>query len=203
MHVGFDRLKRIGTAGGVRCLGLGKAMIATRRLVLRPWSHEDLPALDAILGDANVMEFSERGPLGKDDQIAWLDRAVAPREPEALLGTLAIAHRTDGRVIGYISLDRDLERVSHHESELGFRLAQPAWGTGYATEAALAILDAAKALPGITHVVALVDPHNHRSLNVLKKIGMTHERDILLPGYDYPDHVYVRALSGHSKEPSP
>ncbi len=44
---------------------------------------------------------------------------------------------------------------------------------------------------GIERLVAIVDPENHASVNVARKLGMTYEKDVTLDGYDHPDHLYV------------
>ncbi|GIT93173.1 hypothetical protein JANAI62_36830 [Jannaschia pagri] len=44
---------------------------------------------------------------------------------------------------------------------------------------------------GFGQIAAIVDPNNHRSLRLLDRLGMTHTGDLMLPGYSYPDRVYV------------
>jgi len=168
-------------------------MIETNRLRLRGWQADDLQFLDAILGDPEVMEFSDRGVLAKSDQATWLLAAQAPMRRNQLPGTLAIEQNNDGRVIGYVRLSRDLQRIGEREAELGFRLAKFAWGHGFATEAVKGIMDATSSLAGLGRIVAIVDPHNHRSVHVLKRIGMSYENEILFEGYEYPDHLYARS----------
>ncbi|MEL7117473.1 MAG: GNAT family N-acetyltransferase, partial [Pseudomonadota bacterium] len=51
-------------------------MFETSRLRLRPWRPEDRAGLDAILGDAEVMRFSDTGVLDPAAQAAWLERAT-------------------------------------------------------------------------------------------------------------------------------
>ena len=40
-------------------------------------------------------------------------------------------------------------------------------------------------------LIALIDPQNERSIRVARKLGMQHEADVMLPGYDHADRVYV------------
>jgi len=116
-------------------------------------------------------------------------------EPQyGLPGLLAIERKRDEHVIGYISLSRDLKRVGSRDAEIGFRLATPAWGEGYATEAASGMIDASKSITFADRIVAIVDPNNRRSVQVLKKVGMIYDSEIMFEGYDYPDHLYTRHL---------
>ncbi|MEM7241717.1 MAG: GNAT family N-acetyltransferase [Pseudomonadota bacterium] len=166
-------------------------MFESPRLFLRKWTETDFPFVGPILGDPIVMEFSEQGALTQREQEAWFREALRSHGSSELPGVLAVEHKKTGKVLGYISLCRDLERVSGQDAEIGFRLAHTAWGQGYATEAAKRMLELAKQTASVDRVVAIVDPNNHRSVRVLEKSGMIHEGEIMFDEYDYPDHVYV------------
>jgi [ribosomal protein S5]-alanine N-acetyltransferase len=58
------------------------------------------------------------------------------------------------------------------EPEIGYEIRRPEQGRGLATEAARAVLDDGLA-SGIGRVRATIRPHNHASLRVAGKIGMT------------------------------
>ncbi len=167
-------------------------MYETERLRLRPWSQTDLRFLAAILGDRDVMEFSDTGVLDEQAQATWLSRMIAGGTSSVLPGTLAIERKQDGRVIGYFSLSANPERVDAGDAEIGFRLARHAWTQGYASEAIARIIEAAIDFEAINRIVAIVDPNNRRSIHVLRKADLVYVRDIMFDGYDYPDHVYVR-----------
>ena len=166
---------------------MSSADIITDRLKLRGWCPDDLEHLNAILGDPTVMEFSDRGVLNPTEQAEWL--AQAQMCQPGLPGIRAITRRSDGCVLGYVSLLDGTDRLGPGHLELGFRLARDAWGAGYATEAARGLLTAVSA--SSAQISAVVDPNNHRSLRVLDRLGMIYNRDLMLPGYDHPDRVYV------------
>ena len=169
-------------------------MIQTNRLILRRWRAEDQADLHDILGDPEVMAFSDAGPLAPAAQIAWLEKACASGGEDLLSGPFAIARKTDGRVLGYVRLASNPERVQPGEAEIGFRLARHAWGQGYATEAASELIQRAHKVPAISRIVAIVDPHNARSLRALERLGMVQAGTIMFDGYDYPDAVYTLQL---------
>jgi hypothetical protein len=58
--------------------------------------------------------------------------------------------------------------------ELGYRLRPDAWGQGFATEGAAALLDDALNRPDVTRVYAHVLLSNVGSIRVIEKIGMTY-----------------------------
>ena len=167
----------------------------TERLILRPWLATDEDGVISILGDPEVMAFSDQGALDKDMRDRWLAAAIGSLQNGTPPGTLAISSKTDDRVIGYASLSQDLGRIGRDEIELGFRLARPAWGQGYGTEVAACIVRVAHDLMQYTRLVAIVDPNNIGSVRVLQKAGLSQIGEITFDGYDYPDHLYAFELT--------
>ncbi|MEJ8560810.1 GNAT family N-acetyltransferase [Yoonia sp. GPGPB17] len=163
-------------------------MFVGKRLLLRNWAAKDRICLDAILGDPEVMQFSDTGALGKPDQLAWLHNQLSHVSSYGLPGNLAVELKETGHVIGYVSLSRDLARVSRQDAEIGIRLARSSWGHGYAAEAIRTLIDAVRPTD---RIVAIVDPHNHRSLKLLRSVGLIYDSEIMFAGCDYADHLYT------------
>ena len=67
------------------------------------------------------------------------------------------------------------------EIEIGFLLKPSAWGKGYATEACKRLLKFAFEETRLKEIVAVTDPENAASRNVLKKSGLIDEG--LRPAY--------------------
>ena len=111
---------------------------------------------------------SERKPL-TGDALRVLMRTADGHWSQHGFGLLAIAERESGRVVGEAGL-QVLE--AGPDIELGYTLRHAAWGRGYATEAARAVLYWAFAGLRLERVVAVADPANEASLHVLDKLGM-------------------------------
>lgn len=173
-------------------------MICTERLILRRWREDDEMVLSAILGDPDVMAFSDSGVLTATGQRSWLRRMIVEEKGPGLPFCFALERQDNRDVIGYLRLSQDPTRVRRCEVEMGFRLKRHAWGLGYATEAARAGIETARDALGVDKVVAIVDPHNRPSLNVLGKSGMTYHRDVMFEDYDYPDRLYAVDLTGRT-----
>jgi RimJ/RimL family protein N-acetyltransferase len=58
------------------------------------------------------------------------------------------------------------------EIEIGWRLNRLSWGKGYATEAAIPVVEHAFATVGLNRIVADIDPRNLASMRVAEKIGL-------------------------------
>lgn len=163
----------------------------TRRLLLREVDNGDQAALCRLFGDAEVMRFGD-GPQGAAWVAAWVD-AARRSYAERGYGPFAVVERGRGAVVGYCGLFFFAALNGRPEVELGYRLERAAWGRGLATEAAVAVRDYAFEALHLPRLVALIDPANAASLRVARKLGMAYEADVMLPGYDHPDHLYVTA----------
>jgi [ribosomal protein S5]-alanine N-acetyltransferase len=164
----------------------------TPRLVIRHFTAGDAAAMEAVFCDAEVMRYSEDGV---DDPEAVRTRIgnVIADYPTSPLGMWAIAEKPTGNVIGYVALGRPRSPCGLREAELGFRLARPYWGRGYATEAAGAACRHAFETLLLARIVATIDPQNVASARVAQKVGMTLQGEVMFPGYTHPDHLYAIA----------
>jgi RimJ/RimL family protein N-acetyltransferase len=77
--------------------------------------------------------------------------------------------------------------------EFGYRLVPEARGLGYATEASRAVLaNAAETYRG--EILAIIDPTNHASQNVARKLGFTFWKQAAVAGY--VDNLYRLQIYG-------
>lgn len=121
------------------------------------------------------MRFLARTPTPRDVVRAELATRVAEHgRPGGGLRWAAI-EKSSGTWIGWFALDRP-SGLAADEVELGYRLVAAAWGNGYATEGARALLALAFDELGVRRVVAQTMFVNAASRQVLEKIGLTHSR---------------------------
>ncbi len=119
----------------------------------------------------------------------WLGRALESYERRGY-GPWAVVEKSSSVVIGYGGLFLFPDVNGRPEIEVGYRLARPFWGRGYATEAVIAVRDHAFSTLGLTRLIAIIDPGNIASIRVACKAGMRYETEVMLPGYTYPDQLY-------------
>ena len=145
-------------------------VLATPRLHLRALRVEDAPAIYAYAHDAAVARFvSWPRHRSLDDATAFL-KYVAEAVASGRELHWALARRDDDALVGAAGV-----RLQGHRVELGYAIAQPRWGRGYATEAATRIVEWAFDNPGIVRVWAYCHVDNGASARVLEKAGMVRE----------------------------
>jgi ribosomal-protein-alanine N-acetyltransferase len=153
--------------------------IETSRLSLRPFESTDAEAAFGWFGDPVVMRFT---PTGPDTSIGQTNTRLAKyREHQIAHGfsKWMIVDRSTGRSIGDSGL---LVLQDYSRIDLGFRLAQPYWGKGLATEAAAAWVRAAFDELSLDRLTALVHPENVFSIRVLAKLRFRVERQDTIMG---------------------
>ena len=84
-------------------------------------------------------------------------------------------------IVGYSGVNW-FEFEGERRLELGWRLVPGARGKGYATEAGLAVLAVrGRNLRG--EILAMIDPTNHASANVARKLGFVFWKQAVVNGY--------------------
>ncbi|MGW8328120.1 GNAT family N-acetyltransferase [Streptomyces sp. NPDC055897] len=141
---------------------------------LRVPTEEDAYAWHRVFDDPEVMEFHG----GRAAEVSVYEELTArQRKHDAEHGfCLWTMLDEDDEVIGFTGAQPwPHEWGPAGEIEIGWRLARSHWGRGYATAAARATLSRVRAA-GVPHVVAMVHPHNTRSVAVAERLGMTLSR---------------------------
>jgi RimJ/RimL family protein N-acetyltransferase len=145
----------------------------TSRLRLRPFTGADAGHLVALHTNPEVMRYWD-SPRWTDPARADRFLAVCERLAEEGSGArVAIDRVSDGAFVGWCAVsewDPDFRSAS-----LGYCLAESAWGHGYMTEAARALLGWAYDNLDLNRVQAETDTRNLASARVLEKLGFVRE----------------------------
>jgi RimJ/RimL family protein N-acetyltransferase len=163
-------------------------LLATDRLVLRGWTDADKAPFATMNADPRVMELFP-SVLSADESDALIARTMEAFR-EVGFGLWAVERRTDRALLGFVGLAAPAWVAAFTPCvEIGWRLAFDAWGRGYATEAARAVLEFAFERLRLNEVVSLTTVANDRSRAVMERLGMSHD-----PADDF-DHP--RIPTGH------
>jgi RimJ/RimL family protein N-acetyltransferase len=149
--------------------------IETERLLLRRFGRADLDGLIAIQSRPEVARYLYWDARSREEAEASLAQFIAASEiggnGESL--SLAVEHREDGNLLGYVSIW--LRSLEHRQVEIGFVFHPAAQGHGYAGEAARQLLVLAFENLGAHRVFGRTDARNEASARLMRRLGMREE----------------------------
>lgn len=157
--------------------------LTTARLELRELTLDDAPVAHRFYSDPEVMRWIAGGPLPDLAATEAAIRTFRDHQREHGFSWWAVVERATGRLLGDAGL-YSYEDVGPGV-EVGYTFARQAWGNGYATEAAIASLQAAFGPLGLDEVLAVVKPANRASVRVLEKAGMKREGPVMYMGDEW------------------
>ncbi len=164
-------------------------MLRTRRLELAVLQSDHIPALVDLWSDPEVTRYTG-GPRDRATLPAAFQEDLGSDSPFDLWPVLL---RSDGTLVGYAGIIPK-QIAGRNEHELIYVFSRAAWGQGFATEIAKALIDHAIGKLGLKRLVALIDPENNASAHVAKKTGFVLERTVDRDD-GHKKHLYVRTLA--------
>lgn len=185
-------------------------MLTTQRLVLRLGKTEDIPAILQYYraNRAYLEPFEPQRPDNFYTRDFWKTVLVA-RESDWRTGyavkLLIFLQAEPDQVIGTINLNT-IVRGAFHGATLGYGLSAQHQGQGYMTEAGQRLMTYAFDELNLHRIMANYMPQNHRSANVLKRLGFQIEgiaRDFLFINGLWQDHVMTSLVNPHWQMPEP
>ena len=185
--------------------------LATSRLIIRPFVLDDLQAIHQILDIELEPEYSR---TSLDERAQWLQWSVLNYEALAKLyqppyGDRAVVLKSTGQLIGACgfvpclmpfeqlpAFSQPSSRPGLASTEFGlyYALSPAHHRQGYATEAATALIEYAFSELRLKRVVATTAYGNVASMGVMRKLGMTIEKN---PRPDPPWLQVVGVVENH------
>ncbi|MFZ1753584.1 MAG: GNAT family N-acetyltransferase [Caldilineaceae bacterium] len=151
-------------------------LLETERLRLRRFAADDADHLFALDNDPAVMRYINGGtPTPRkviEQQILPSFLRYADATPG--FGFWAAEEKATGDFIGWFVFRPTGDTTD--EVAIGYRLHRAAWGKGYATEGARALIDRGFGEWGVERVVATTYEKNRASRRVMEKLGMRYVR---------------------------
>ena len=151
-------------------------ILETKRLYVREYTLEDLPASHTILSDKETMYAWGHG-FSIDESKEWLEKQLKSYKENGF-GIWAIIDKASGTIIGNAGLDRASINLTNQKSivkqevvEIGYIVAKRFWGQGLGTEAARAVQEYAFKVLGLERVYCLIKEDNFASMRVARKLG--------------------------------
>ncbi len=163
------------------------------QIIIRPWKEGDEDNLAKYANNKNVARnlrdlFPD--PYTLSDARTWI------AFNKDLLPALNMAIVLDEEVIGGVGivLKEDIHRKN---AEIGYWVAEPFWGKGYATQAVRMMVDYAFQHFDFTRIYASAFDHNFASHRVLEKAGFKMEarlKKALFKNGRYADEIIFTLL---------
>lgn len=152
-------------------------LLETQRLQLRSFEPQDWIHLFQLDNDKEVMRYINGG-IATDE--ATVKNTLLPTflnydQHNPWFGFWAAIEKHQGIFLGWFCL-RPTNGINN-QARIGYRFYPSAWGRGYATEGAKAILDKGFAELGVQTIVAITYEHNQASRRVMEKLGLTKTRE--------------------------
>lgn len=172
---------------------MSKPTLLTQRIRLEPLTDAHADVLVELDSDPEVLRHIFGRALSREevlrDRMPHRTRVDADRR-----GLGYWVGYADEEWLGWWCLAVD--DADERAAELGYRLRRTAWGCGYATEGARALLDHAFGTVGLTRIWAETRTANTGSRRVLEKLGLTEERTDArscdpLPEWERSEVVYA------------
>ncbi|QGN54912.1 GNAT family N-acetyltransferase [Novosphingobium sp. Gsoil 351] len=163
-------------------------MIETARLLLRPPSANDLDWVLENMNTAAVMRHL--GGVRLADTVAERFASDIADFAETGSGRWILWLRVEERRIGRCGLFRMSSEAAPEalrgQHEIGWTLAEPYWGQGYASEAARAVLDFGFEALGYPVIYAQTSASNAGSTRLMERLGLERRPDLDYVDPDYP-----------------
>ena len=147
--------------------------LRTARLLLRPFTEADADALFVLHSSPRVLRYWDAPPWRERTRAERFIAACRRIEEEGTGARLAIERAADPVFIGWCGLVG--WNPDYRCATLGYCLDDAAWGRGFATEAAGALLQWGFDALNLNRVQAETDTRNTASSRVLEKLGFVRE----------------------------
>jgi len=167
--------------------------IETERLILRQWRASDVAANTAMLGDPLSARFitADRRPV-TEPMSGWRNAAImAGHWVLHGFGMFVVEEKATGAFVGRVG---PFHPPVWPGLEVGWGVAAPFRGKGYAVEAARAAIDWSFATFEVDRIVHCIDAENAASQAVARRLGARREGDTMLLGHPCDLWVTRRSL---------
>jgi len=174
----------------------------TSRLILRQFNESDVEPLFNLLGDPEVMRFSVKGPLTRQDILTKYLSSCVKRYSRDGLGQWAVVLKSTGKCIGECGICVQ-EVEGKREFEISYRICRDLWGLGLATEAAQACCEYGFKKAGLQRLISIIESENVASIRVAVKMGMTLEKSVSF--HNLPVLIYsltIPSVAAYARTPS-
>jgi RimJ/RimL family protein N-acetyltransferase len=170
-------------------------VLETERLLVRPFTPEDLDAVHRILDvELGGVDFGSEGAMTLSARREWLEWSICSYRQLAVLhqppyGDRAVVRKSNGELVGVVGFVPSFDpfdqlpsfggQPSRNSPEFGlyYAISPPRQRQGYASEAGRAMVGYALDVLNLQRIVAITTFNNCASIGVMRRLGMRIERN--------------------------
>jgi RimJ/RimL family protein N-acetyltransferase len=168
----------------------------TERLVLRHIELDDAPFVIELLNEPGWLRYiGDKSVHSIADAHRYLQSGPLDMYRRFGFGLYLVERKSDAAPIGLCGL---IKRDALEHVDIGFAFLARAGRQGYAIEAAMATVVCARD-SGLQRLMAITTLDNYASQNVLQKLGMRFEREMIMGDEVVPLRVYGIDLKERGK----
>jgi RimJ/RimL family protein N-acetyltransferase len=146
--------------------------------------------LELVNEPAWIQYIGEKGVKTLQDALRYIEDGPVAMYKRVGFGLYMVELKESGEPIGICGL---IKRETLKDVDLGFAFLPRFWRKGYAFESAAAVMRFGKKVLGLRRIVAILSQDNHRSSQLLEKLGFCFEGTVKLQPDDDDLKLYAIA----------
>lgn len=147
--------------------------LETERLILRKLTLDDAPFMLELVNDPDFLRYiGDKGVRTLEDARDYIRKGPLASYESHGFGLYMVERKADGVAVGTCGL---LQRENLEHPDVGFAFLAAHRRSGYAFEAASAVLAHGRREFGMERILAIVSPENAGSIRLLEKLGLKQE----------------------------
>jgi RimJ/RimL family protein N-acetyltransferase len=152
--------------------------LETERLILRQFREPDLEMFLSYRNDPDVAKYQGWSiPYPREKGIEFVQKMSVAIPGQSKWLQIAIELKSTHQMIGDVAFF--IKREDERQAMIGYSLARPSWGNGYASEAISGLLAYLFDELDLNRVVAECDEENVASWRLLERLGFRREAHLI------------------------
>lgn len=169
-----------------------RILLETERLVLREAGPNDAAFMLELMNERNYIDnIGDRGVRTLEAAGTYIESKYTANYQTLGYGLYVVERKSDAVPLGICGF---VKREVLDNPDIGFAFLERFHYQGYGYESGAATLEYGKTTLKFPRVFGVTKNTNRASIRLLEKLGLTYDKDILLPGYAEPSLLYSIVL---------
>lgn len=134
---------------------------------LQKFNDTEFDLYFSMVSNAQIMHMIAGRPLTEQEARIRFEKMLMNNLLHDKLGSLKVIDATTQLCVGYAKMT--IQQVEDTSAEIGYMFYPQYWGKGYGTATVTALLQIAETIPQLEKLIAIIDPDNAASRQLLTK----------------------------------